>query len=86
MPSNKTEQSAKMFAGFLFNNIFCAAWKFWLHRQFLLEFRNEEMMGDGFGATAAGLFWTFEHPVISRASAVASSIFFHGVIPDAFDS
>ena len=39
------------------------------------------MMGDGFfGATAAGLFWTvnvcWAHPVISRASAVASSIFF----------
>ena len=38
------------------------------------------MMGDGFaGATAAGLFWTvnvcWAHPVISRASAVASSIF-----------
>ena len=41
-----------------------------------------------FGATAAGLFWTvnvcWAHPVISRASAVASSIF-HGVIPDAFE-
>ena len=39
------------------------------------------MMGDGFfGATAAGLFWTvnvcWAHPVISRASAEASSIFF----------
>ena len=47
------------------------------------------MMGDGFfGATAAGLFWTvnacWAHPVISRASAVASGIFFYGVIPDAF--
>ena len=47
------------------------------------------MMGDGFaGATAAGLFLNskasvWAHPVISRASAVASSIF-HGVIPDAF--
>ena len=50
--------------------------------------RNEEMMGDGF-------LWCYccrfvlnskrllAHPVISRASAVASSIF-HGVIPDAF--
>ncbi len=39
------------------------------------------------GVTAAGLFWTvnvcWAHPVISRASAVAS-FFFHGVIPDAF--
>ena len=52
------------------------------------QFRNEEMMGDGF-------LWCYccrfvlnskrllVHPVISRASAVASSIF-HGVIPDAF--
>ena len=48
------------------------------------------MMGSvSFGATAADLFWTvnvcWAHPVISRASAVASSIFL-GVIPDAFDS
>ena len=46
------------------------------------------MMGDGFtGATAAGFVLNSKrllvHPVISRASAVASSIF-HGVIPDAF--
>ena len=34
----------------------CAA-KFWLHRQFSSpNSRNEEMMGDGFYATAAGLF------------------------------
>ena len=56
-------------------------------RCFLPNSRNEEMMGDGFlGATAAGLFEhkrSIAHPVISRASAVASSIF-HGVIPDAF--
>ena len=50
--------------------------------------RNRKMMGDGsFGATAAGLFergnLLSTHPVISRASAVASSIF-HGVIPRAF--
>ena len=54
---------------------------------FCLNSRNEEMMGDGFGATAAGLFWTvnvcWAHPVISRASAVVIA-FFHGVIPDAF--
>ena len=41
-----------------------------------------------FGATAAGLFLAtvnvcWAHPVISRASAVASGLF-HGVIPDAF--
>ena len=37
---------------------FSAPHKFWLHRQFSsAQFRNEEMMGDGFfGATAAGLF------------------------------
>ena len=49
-----------MFAGFLFNNIFCAATNFGCIDSFLLpNSRNEEMMGDGsFGATAAGLFWT----------------------------
>ena len=30
--------------------------KFWLHRTASPNSRNEEMMGDGFGATAAGLF------------------------------
>ena len=31
--------------------------KFWLHRQFSSpNSRNEEMMGDTFGATVAGLF------------------------------
>ena len=31
--------------------------KFWLHRQFSLpNSRNEEMMGDGFAGTVAGLF------------------------------
>ena len=55
----KTEQSIyECLLGFCFNNIFCAATKFWLHRQFSSpNSRNEEMMGDGFfGATAAGLF------------------------------
>ena len=85
--SNKTEQSIyECLLGFCFNNIFCAATNFGCIDSFLLpNSRNEEMMGDGFGATAAGLFWTvnvcWAHPVISRASAVASSIFFHGVIP-----
>ena len=49
--------------------------------------RNEEMMGDGFGATAAGLFWTVNVCWATSCNkggpAVASSIF-HGVIPDAF--
>ena len=48
----ETEQSIyRHFADFCFNNIFCAATEFWLHRQFSsAQFRNEEreMMGDGF--------------------------------------
>ena len=45
----KTEQSIyECLLGFCFN-IFCAATKFWLHRQFSsANSRNEEMMGDGF--------------------------------------
>ena len=48
----------QMFAGFLFNNIFCAATNFGCIDSFLLpNSRNEEMMGDGFlWSTAAGLF------------------------------
>ena len=38
-----------MFAGFLFVSCFLRRHKFWLHRQFSsAQFRNEEMMGDGF--------------------------------------
>ena len=75
----------------VFNNIFCAATNFGCIDSFLLpNSRNEEMMGDGFaGATAAGLFWTvnvcWAHPVISRASAVASSIFFMVLFPMLFE-
>ena len=56
--SNKIEQLIyECLLGFCFNNIFWRRHKFWLHRQFSsLNSRNEEMMGDGFGATAAGLF------------------------------
>ena len=56
--SNKTEQSIyECLLGFCFNNIFCAATNFGCIDSFLLpNSRNEEMMGDGFGATAAGLF------------------------------
>ena len=44
---------------FRFNNIFCVPPNFGCIDSFLLpNSRNEEMMGDGFGATAAGLFWT----------------------------
>ena len=39
----------RMFAGFCFNNIFCAATNFGCIDSFLLpNSRNEEMMGDGF--------------------------------------
>ena len=37
-----------MFAGFLFNNIFCAATNFGCIDSFFTQIRNEEMMGDGF--------------------------------------
>ena len=89
--SNKTEQSIyECLLGFCFNNIFCAATNFGCIDSFLLP--NSETkkwwVMVSFGATAAGLFWTvnvcWAHPVISRASAVASKHFFHGVIPDAF--
>ena len=56
-----------------------------LHRCFLRSIPETKKwcVMVSFGATAAGLFWTvnvcWAHPVISRASAVASSIF-HGVI------
>ena len=79
--SIKTEQSIYgMFAGFCFNNIFCAATNFAVLTVFFAQFRNEEMtVMVSLRATAAGLFWTvnvcWAHPVISRASAVASSIF-----------
>ena len=48
----------RMFAGFRFNNIFCAATNFGCIDSFLRPIsRNEEMMGDGFlCVTAAGLF------------------------------
>ena len=53
----KPEQSIyECLLGFCFNNIFCAATNFGCIDSFLPNSRNEEMMGDGFGATAAGLF------------------------------
>ena len=92
MPSNKTEQSIyECLLGFCFNNIFCAATNFGCIDSFLLpNSRNEEMMGDGF-------LWCYccrfvlnskrllTHPVISRASAVASSIFFMVLFPMLFE-
>ena len=55
----KPEQSIyECLLGFCFNNIFFAPPQILLYRQFSSpNSRNEEMMGDGFGATAAGLFW-----------------------------
>ena len=48
--SNKTEQSIyECLLGFCFNNIFCAATNFGCIDSFSsAQFRNEEMMGDGF--------------------------------------
>ena len=45
----KPSNPLRMFADFLFNNIFCAATNFGCIDSFLLpNSRNEEMMGDGF--------------------------------------
>ena len=78
---NKTEQSIyECLLGFCFNNV-CAATNFGCIDSSSAQIRNEEMMGDGFlWCYCCGLFWTvnvcWAHPpVISRASAVASSIF-----------
>ena len=76
--------------GFVFN-IFCAATNFGCIDSFLLpNSRNEEMMGDGFLCSYCCRFvWTVNvcwwHPVISRASAVASSIFFMVLFPMLFE-
>ena len=53
----KPEQSIyECLLGFCFNNIFCAATKFWLHRQFSSA-QFQKRRNDGYtGATAAGLF------------------------------
>ena len=51
----KLSTHLRMFAGFCFNNIFCAT-NFGCIDSFLLpNSRNEEMMGDGFGATGASV-------------------------------
>ena len=77
-----------MFVVLRFNNIFCAATNFGCIDSFLLpNSRNEEITGDGFRATAAGLFWTvnarWAHPVIRNE--VASSIFFMVLFPMLFE-
>ena len=55
---NKTEQSIyECLLGFCFNKYFRAATNFGRIDSFFCPIpRNEEMTGDGFGATAAGLF------------------------------
>ena len=90
--SNKTEQSIyECLLGFCFNNIFCAATNFGCIDSFLLPNSRNREISDGFaGATAAGFFvWTvnvcWAHPVINRASAVASSIFFMVLFPMLFE-
>ena len=45
--SNKTDVF-ECLLGFCFNNIFCAATKFWLHRQFSSAQFRAKAMGDGF--------------------------------------
>ena len=67
------------------NNIFCAATNFGCIDSFLLpNSRNEEMMGDGFGATAAGLFLNSKRLLSTSCNkqghAAAAAFFRHGVI------
>ena len=75
-------------AGFLVLTTFSAPPQFWLYYVFFCPIPETKKwwVMVSFGATAAGLFWTvnvcWAHPVISRASAVASSIFF--IYSDAF--
>ena len=71
----------------VFNNIFCAATNFGCIDSFLLpnSETEKEMMGDGFlWCYCCRFVLNSKHFVISRASAVASSIF-HGVIPGLFE-
>ena len=88
MLSNKTEQSIyECLPGFCFNNIFCAA-TFWLHRQFSsAQFRNEEMMGDGFLWCYCCRFVLNSKRLLStscnKQGQRGSGSIFCGVIPDA---
>ena len=84
LKSNKTEQSIyECLLGFCFNNIFCAATNFGLHRQFSSA-QFQKRRNDGwwfpFWCYCRRFVWTVNvcwvHPVISRASAEVSSIFF----------
>ena len=79
-----------MFAAVSVLTTFSAPAKFWLHRQFSsAQFSEEMMVMVSFGATAASFVLNSkrltQYICNNGASAVASSIFFHGVIiPDAF--
>ena len=91
--SNKTEQSIyECLLGFCFNNIFCAATNFGCIDSFLLpEFRNEEMMGDGFlWCYCCRFVLNSKRPALStscnkQTSAVASNIFFAVLFPMLFE-
>ena len=83
----------RMFVGFCLTIFSALPQILGLHRQFSSpNSRNEEMMGDGFlwcycrfvlnSKQSVGVI----NPVISRGQLVASSIFFYGVILDAFCS
>ena len=87
----KTEQSIyECLLGFCFSNIFCAATNFGCIDSFFCPIPETKKwwVMVSFGATAAGC-WTvnvcWAHPVISRASAVASSIFFMVLFPMLFE-
>ena len=81
----------RMFAGFVLTTFSCRH-KFWLWPTVFFPAQFQKRRNDGAWfpcATAAGLFWTvnvcWAHPVISRASAVASSIFFMVLFPMLFE-
>ena len=58
MPKAQTEQSIyECLLGFCLTTFSARRHNLWLHRQFSsAQFRNEEMMGDGFLGVTAGLF------------------------------
>ena len=75
---NRTRDVYECLLGFCFNNIFCAATNFGCIDSFLLPFRNEEMMGDGFLWCLLPVCLNSKRLLstsCNRASAVASSIF-----------
>ena len=60
-----------MFAGFRFNNIFCAATNFRPYCQLSPNSRNEEMMGDGFSALLLPVCFEQETSVEQQGSGKA---------------